>query len=112
MLQNGVQSDVPNFRSVVVLEEELCQPVVWMTNTARMPFRLVLPKGDFFRLNLHLGRQEMTKSNRSVAQRVLTIVAGGTTYERHQYGTPLRRGTTSRCASARYVLRGFVSKTE
>eukprot|EP00965_Chrysotila_dentata_P133036 4399063-Pleurochrysis_carterae.AAC.2 len=40
MLQVGVRRDVPNFRSVVVQEEWLCQPVVWMTNGAMMPFRL------------------------------------------------------------------------
>eukprot|EP00965_Chrysotila_dentata_P013484 446923-Pleurochrysis_carterae.AAC.1 len=40
MLQVGVRRDVPNFRSVVVQEEELCQPVVWITNAAMMPFRL------------------------------------------------------------------------
>eukprot|EP00965_Chrysotila_dentata_P110054 3636486-Pleurochrysis_carterae.AAC.1 len=54
-------------------EEELCYSVVWMTNAAMMPFRLVLPKGDDFRLNLHVERREMTKSNRSVAQRVLNV---------------------------------------
>eukprot|EP00965_Chrysotila_dentata_P180553 5960557-Pleurochrysis_carterae.AAC.1 len=46
MLQVGVRRDVPNFSGVPVQEEELCQPVVWMTNTAMMPFRLVLPKDD------------------------------------------------------------------
>eukprot|EP00965_Chrysotila_dentata_P060205 1996193-Pleurochrysis_carterae.AAC.1 len=63
MLQVGVRSDVPNFKSVVVQEEELCQPVVWMTNDTMMPFRLVLPKDDNFRLNLRVERREMTKSN-------------------------------------------------
>eukprot|EP00965_Chrysotila_dentata_P184088 6078304-Pleurochrysis_carterae.AAC.1 len=41
MLRVGVQRDVPNFRSVVVQEKELCQPVVWMINAVTMmPFRL------------------------------------------------------------------------
>eukprot|EP00965_Chrysotila_dentata_P094013 3107125-Pleurochrysis_carterae.AAC.1 len=40
MLKVGVHRDVPNFRSVVVQEEELCYSVVWMTNAAMMPFRL------------------------------------------------------------------------
>eukprot|EP00965_Chrysotila_dentata_P114066 3772012-Pleurochrysis_carterae.AAC.1 len=48
MLQVGVRRDVPNFRSVVVQEDELCQLVVWMTNAAVMPFRLVLSKDDEF----------------------------------------------------------------
>eukprot|EP00965_Chrysotila_dentata_P136315 4507267-Pleurochrysis_carterae.AAC.1 len=56
MLQVGVRRDVPNFRSVVVQEEELCQPVVWMTNAAMMPYRLFLPKDDDFRLYLHVQR--------------------------------------------------------
>eukprot|EP00965_Chrysotila_dentata_P075455 2491644-Pleurochrysis_carterae.AAC.1 len=63
MLQVGVQRDVINFRSVVAQQEELCQPVVWMTTAAVMPFRLVLPKEDDFRLNLHVESREMTKSN-------------------------------------------------
>eukprot|EP00965_Chrysotila_dentata_P134807 4458751-Pleurochrysis_carterae.AAC.1 len=73
MLQLGVRRDVPNFRSVEVQEEELCQPVVWMTNAAMIPSKLVFPEDDDFRLNLHVERREMTKSNRSVAQRVLNV---------------------------------------
>eukprot|EP00965_Chrysotila_dentata_P185205 6114127-Pleurochrysis_carterae.AAC.1 len=71
MLQVGVQRDVPNFSEVRVQEEELCQRVVWMTIAAMMPFRLFLPKNDDFQLNLQVERREITKSNRSVAQRVL-----------------------------------------
>eukprot|EP00965_Chrysotila_dentata_P173838 5738817-Pleurochrysis_carterae.AAC.1 len=73
MLQIGVRRDVPNLRSVVVQEEQLCQPMVWMTNAAVMPFRLVLPKNDDFRLNFHVERRKMTESNKSVAQRVLNV---------------------------------------
>eukprot|EP00965_Chrysotila_dentata_P032620 1087000-Pleurochrysis_carterae.AAC.1 len=73
MLQVGAQRDKPNFREVWVQEEELCQLVVWMTKAAMMPFKLVLPKDDDFRLNLHVKRREMIKSNRSVAQRVLNV---------------------------------------
>eukprot|EP00965_Chrysotila_dentata_P079173 2610638-Pleurochrysis_carterae.AAC.1 len=40
MLRVGVRRDVLNFSGVRVQEEELCQPVVWMTNAAMMPFRL------------------------------------------------------------------------
>eukprot|EP00965_Chrysotila_dentata_P074792 2471248-Pleurochrysis_carterae.AAC.1 len=61
--QEGVRRDVLNFNRVQVQEEELCQPVVWLTNAAMMSFRLVLPKEDDFRLNLHVERREMTKSN-------------------------------------------------
>eukprot|EP00965_Chrysotila_dentata_P133605 4418537-Pleurochrysis_carterae.AAC.1 len=63
MLQVGVRREVPNFSRVRVQEEKLCQPVVLMTNAAMMPFRLILPKGDDFRLNLRVERREMTKSN-------------------------------------------------
>eukprot|EP00965_Chrysotila_dentata_P179632 5931605-Pleurochrysis_carterae.AAC.1 len=38
-----------------------------------MPFRLVLPNDDNFRLNFHVERREMTNCNRSVAQRVLNV---------------------------------------
>eukprot|EP00965_Chrysotila_dentata_P016960 562801-Pleurochrysis_carterae.AAC.1 len=69
MLQVGARRDVPNFRSVVLREEELCRPVNWMKNAAMIPLRLVLAKDDHFRLNLQVERQKMTKSNRSVAQR-------------------------------------------
>eukprot|EP00965_Chrysotila_dentata_P180500 5958551-Pleurochrysis_carterae.AAC.1 len=37
MLQVGVQRDMPNFSGVRAQEEELCQPLVWMTIAARMP---------------------------------------------------------------------------
>eukprot|EP00965_Chrysotila_dentata_P129027 4265374-Pleurochrysis_carterae.AAC.1 len=40
MLQVGVRRDLPNFSGVRVQEEELGQPVGWMTNAAMMPFRL------------------------------------------------------------------------
>eukprot|EP00965_Chrysotila_dentata_P256382 6212519-Pleurochrysis_carterae.AAC.1 len=98
MLLVGVQRDVPLFRSVVVQEAKLCQPVVWITNAAMVPFRLVLPKNDDFRLNLHVERREMAKSNRFVAQRVLNVEVEadrhhciGTPCGRHlQYGAPLR----------------------
>eukprot|EP00965_Chrysotila_dentata_P025265 839583-Pleurochrysis_carterae.AAC.1 len=40
MLQVDVRRDVPNFSGVRVQEGELCQPMVWMTNAAMMPFRL------------------------------------------------------------------------
>eukprot|EP00965_Chrysotila_dentata_P062255 2062705-Pleurochrysis_carterae.AAC.1 len=56
MLQVEVQRDVPTFRSVVVQEEELFQPAVWMTNAAMMPFRLGLPKDNDIRLNLHVEK--------------------------------------------------------
>ena len=106
MLKVGVPRDVPNFSRVQVQEEELCQPVVWMTNAAMMPFRLVLPKDDDFRLNLHVERREMTKSNRSVAQRILDVeveanLTGGTTCWRHQYGAPLRSWRYERAARQR-----------
>eukprot|EP00965_Chrysotila_dentata_P236649 6201439-Pleurochrysis_carterae.AAC.1 len=39
MLQVDVRRDVPSFSGVRVREEKLCQPVVWMTNAAVMPFR-------------------------------------------------------------------------
>eukprot|EP00965_Chrysotila_dentata_P097121 3210107-Pleurochrysis_carterae.AAC.1 len=72
-LQVGVRRDVPNFSGVRVQEGELCQPVLWMTNAVMMPLRLVLPKDDDFRLNLHVERLEITKSNRCVVQRVLNV---------------------------------------
>ena len=118
MLQVGVRRDVPNFSRVRVQEEELCQPVVWMTNAAMMPFRLVLPKDDDFRLNLHVERREITKSNRSVAQRVLNVEVEADRHRRyHVWETPVRCTATAValracCASARCVLRGFVSETE
>eukprot|EP00965_Chrysotila_dentata_P087911 2902604-Pleurochrysis_carterae.AAC.1 len=73
MLQVGVRRDMPDFSGVRVQEEKLCQPVVWMTTPALMPFRLVLPKNGNFRLNLHFGRREIAKSNKSVAQRILNV---------------------------------------
>eukprot|EP00965_Chrysotila_dentata_P160443 5297582-Pleurochrysis_carterae.AAC.1 len=81
ILKVGVRRDVPNFRNVVVQKEELCQPVVWIKNAAMMPFRLVLPKDDDFRLYLHVERREMMKSNRSVAQHVLNVEVEG---DRHR----------------------------
>eukprot|EP00965_Chrysotila_dentata_P058206 1930021-Pleurochrysis_carterae.AAC.4 len=48
----GVIRDVLQWSAVQ--EEELCQPVVWMTTAAMMPFRLVLFKDDDFKLNLHV----------------------------------------------------------
>eukprot|EP00965_Chrysotila_dentata_P113999 3769796-Pleurochrysis_carterae.AAC.1 len=59
-MQVGVRRDVPNFNGVRVQEEKLCQPVVWITDAAMMPFRLVLSKDNDFRLNLHVERREMT----------------------------------------------------
>eukprot|EP00965_Chrysotila_dentata_P083246 2746586-Pleurochrysis_carterae.AAC.1 len=41
MLQLGVRRDVPNFSGLRVQEEKLCQPEVWMTKTAMMPFKLI-----------------------------------------------------------------------
>eukprot|EP00965_Chrysotila_dentata_P017521 582134-Pleurochrysis_carterae.AAC.3 len=68
MLQVGVRRDLPNFSGMQIQEEKLFQPVVWMISIAAMvSFRLVLPKVDDCRLNLHVERQEMTKRNRSVA---------------------------------------------
>eukprot|EP00965_Chrysotila_dentata_P189049 6173106-Pleurochrysis_carterae.AAC.1 len=46
MLQVGVRRDVPSFSGVRAQEEKLCQPVVWITNAAVIPFRLVLPKNE------------------------------------------------------------------
>eukprot|EP00965_Chrysotila_dentata_P036514 1214780-Pleurochrysis_carterae.AAC.3 len=57
MLQVGVRKDMPIFSGVQLQEEELCQPVVWMTIVA-MPFRLVLPKDDDFQLNLQRNHEE------------------------------------------------------
>eukprot|EP00965_Chrysotila_dentata_P199297 6179293-Pleurochrysis_carterae.AAC.6 len=90
-----------------------------VTNAAMMPFRLVLPKDDKLRLNLHFERREMTKGNRSDAQHVVLTVEVeadispevprvGLTNAVHCYG----RGVTSRGTSARCVPRGFVSATE
>eukprot|EP00965_Chrysotila_dentata_P230164 6197612-Pleurochrysis_carterae.AAC.5 len=84
-----------------------------------MPFRPVLPKDDAdFRLNLCVERREMTKSNRSFAQRVLNaeveadrhrrLNGGITCGRRHSTGHRYGRGVPSRCASKRCVLRGFV----
>eukprot|EP00965_Chrysotila_dentata_P091224 3012436-Pleurochrysis_carterae.AAC.1 len=53
--------------NLVRMLQELCQPVVWMTTAAMMPFRPVLLEDDDFQLNLHVERREITKCNRSVA---------------------------------------------
>eukprot|EP00965_Chrysotila_dentata_P118233 3908214-Pleurochrysis_carterae.AAC.1 len=92
MLEAGVRRDVPNFRKVRVQEEGLCQSVVWMTNVAMMPFKLVLPiKDDDFRLNLHVKRREITKRNRSVAQRVVNVKVEADRHRRyHVCETPVR----------------------
>eukprot|EP00965_Chrysotila_dentata_P000592 18985-Pleurochrysis_carterae.AAC.1 len=45
ILQIGVQKDMPNNRSVLVPEEELCQPVVWMTKTEMIPPQAGLAQG-------------------------------------------------------------------
>eukprot|EP00965_Chrysotila_dentata_P031403 1046783-Pleurochrysis_carterae.AAC.1 len=59
-----------------------------------MPFRLVLPKDDDLRLNLHVEHQEMTKSNKSVAQCILNVEVEahrqGTTCRGHRYRALLR----------------------
>eukprot|EP00965_Chrysotila_dentata_P120031 3970314-Pleurochrysis_carterae.AAC.1 len=60
-----------------------------------MPFRLVLPKDDDFRLNLHVECREITKNNRSVAQGVLNVEVEADRHRRyhmwrHQYGAPVR----------------------
>eukprot|EP00965_Chrysotila_dentata_P161222 5324259-Pleurochrysis_carterae.AAC.1 len=78
-----------------------------------MAFKLVLPKDKYFRLNLQVERGEMTKSNRSVVERVFNVKVDGRfspelprvgdTSTVHRYD----RSATSRCASARCVLRGF-----
>eukprot|EP00965_Chrysotila_dentata_P115837 3828933-Pleurochrysis_carterae.AAC.1 len=110
---------MPNFRSVVVGEEELCQPAVWMATAAMMPFRLmVLPKDDDFRLNLYVERREMTKSHSSVAQRVLNVEVEADRHRRyHVWGTPVR--CTAKAAALRVAARQrgacfeyFVSETE
>eukprot|EP00965_Chrysotila_dentata_P038240 1270486-Pleurochrysis_carterae.AAC.1 len=83
-----------------------------------MPFRLVLPKDEDFRLNLYVERREITKSNRSVAQRVLNIEVEADRHLRYYvWETPVRCTATAvalqACfGSARCVLRGFVSETE
>eukprot|EP00965_Chrysotila_dentata_P231148 6198181-Pleurochrysis_carterae.AAC.1 len=41
---SGLNQEVNS--EVLVQEEELCLPVLLMTNAAMMPFRLVLPKDD------------------------------------------------------------------
>eukprot|EP00965_Chrysotila_dentata_P116693 3857757-Pleurochrysis_carterae.AAC.1 len=56
-----------------------------------MPFKLVLPKDDDFRLNLHVEYREMTMSNRSVAQRVLNNEVDADRHRRyHVWETPVR----------------------
>eukprot|EP00965_Chrysotila_dentata_P048494 1608679-Pleurochrysis_carterae.AAC.2 len=79
------------------LEGELCQPVVWMTTAAMMPFRLLLPKDDDFRLFFHVERREtLTKSNRSVAQRVLNVEVEADHHRRyHVWETPVRCTATA-----------------
>eukprot|EP00965_Chrysotila_dentata_P065875 2182162-Pleurochrysis_carterae.AAC.2 len=49
-VQLGFRRDLPKFRDVLVQEEKLCQPVVWMTiRAANTPIRLkVLSKDDDF----------------------------------------------------------------
>eukprot|EP00965_Chrysotila_dentata_P088946 2936239-Pleurochrysis_carterae.AAC.2 len=85
---------------------QVSRPVVWMTNAAMMPFKLVLPKDDDFRLNLHVEHREMTKSNRSVAQRVLKVEVEADLHRRyHVWETPVRHTATAGalracCASA------------
>eukprot|EP00965_Chrysotila_dentata_P259330 6213526-Pleurochrysis_carterae.AAC.1 len=116
MLQTGARGD--NFRSKVNRGEELCQPVVWKTNSAMIPFRLLLPKEDKLQLNLYVECRDMTKatgSSRSAFSMSMLrpVVTRDTTCGRRQYTVHRHsRGATSRCASARCVLQGFVSETE
>ena len=113
-----IRIDVPSFTCVLVEEEKICQSVMLLKNAAMMSFWLVLPKDDDFRLNLHVERRKMTKSNRSVAQRVLNVEVEADRHRRyHVWETPVRCTATAValracCASARCVLRGFVSETE
>eukprot|EP00965_Chrysotila_dentata_P233231 6199472-Pleurochrysis_carterae.AAC.1 len=88
--------------------------VVWKTL-----LRLVLPKYDDFRLDLHVERREMIKSNRSVAKRVFNVEVEADRHQRHHVWEILvatvhhfGRRDTSRGASARCVFRGVVSETE
>eukprot|EP00965_Chrysotila_dentata_P106359 3513160-Pleurochrysis_carterae.AAC.1 len=61
-----------------------------------MPFRLVSPKDEDFRLNLHIKRQEMTRSNRSVAQRVLNVEVEADRHRRYRvWETPVRCTATA-----------------
>eukprot|EP00965_Chrysotila_dentata_P109492 3618337-Pleurochrysis_carterae.AAC.1 len=56
-----------------------------------MPFRLILPKDDDIRLNLNVERREMTKSNRTVAQRVLNVKVEADCHRMyHVWETPVR----------------------
>eukprot|EP00965_Chrysotila_dentata_P063440 2102887-Pleurochrysis_carterae.AAC.1 len=70
-----------------------------MTNAAMIPFRLVLPKDDDFRLNLHVKRREMTKSNRSIVQRDLNAEVETDRHHRlrryHVWETPVRCTATA-----------------
>eukprot|EP00965_Chrysotila_dentata_P043599 1449581-Pleurochrysis_carterae.AAC.1 len=65
-----------------------------------MPFRLDLPKDDDFRLNLHVERREMTRSIRSVAQRVLNVEIEADRHKRYHV-----RETPVRCTATDVVLR-------
>eukprot|EP00965_Chrysotila_dentata_P136688 4520372-Pleurochrysis_carterae.AAC.5 len=64
-----------------------------MAIAAMMHFRLVLPKDDDFRLNLHVEWQEMliAKSNMSVVQRVLNAEVEANHHQRyHVCVTPVQ----------------------
>eukprot|EP00965_Chrysotila_dentata_P070163 2317275-Pleurochrysis_carterae.AAC.1 len=61
-----------------------------------MPFRLDLPKDDDFRLSLHVERREITKRNRSVAQRVLNVKVEADRHRKyHVWETPVRCSATA-----------------
>eukprot|EP00965_Chrysotila_dentata_P224293 6194101-Pleurochrysis_carterae.AAC.1 len=60
-----------------------------------MPFRLVLPNDDDFRLNLYVERREISRATGPSPSafsmpRLRPIVTGCTACGKHQYGTPLR----------------------
>eukprot|EP00965_Chrysotila_dentata_P063706 2111059-Pleurochrysis_carterae.AAC.2 len=104
MLQVGYRTDVPKSRFSKRLAKyqkrgnsergAICQPVVRMTIAAMMPFWLVLPKDEDFRLNHHVERREIsreiTRTRTFSMSRLRPIITGGTTCGRHQYGAPLR----------------------
>eukprot|EP00965_Chrysotila_dentata_P133043 4399201-Pleurochrysis_carterae.AAC.2 len=81
MLRIGVQKDVPNFSRVAGPGRGAMLPVIWIAQAAMMPFEQVLPKDDDFRLDFHVERRKTTKSNSSVAQRVLNV---GVEADRHR----------------------------
>eukprot|EP00965_Chrysotila_dentata_P083774 2764931-Pleurochrysis_carterae.AAC.1 len=97
MLQVGVRRDVPSFqwsagsgRGAVPtcgpLDDKCCNDAL----------QAGLAQNDDFRLNLHVERREMMKSNRSVAQRVLNVVVEADRHRRyHVLETPVRCTATA-----------------